>query len=703
MNRAWTYAAAAAVIAAAGASFAQPPAARPAAATPAARPVAAAATPTARPSLEAARMGTWGVDLAGRDTTVDPGDDFNLWASGTYLRNLQIPADRSRFGAFDALGELSQHRTRDIIERTAAGGNASDPDAQRISALWRSYMDETRLEQLDARPMQADLARIRAAGDRDALARLMGRANETFYDSLFNVGVNDDAKAPTRYAVYLSQSGLGLPDRDYYLQPSFAEKKAAYQVYVAQLLGMAGWANPAEAAARIVELETRIAQASWTRIESRDRDRTYNEMTVAQLATMAPGFPWRTFLQEARLGDTTRVVVSQNTALPRLAAIWAEADLDTLKAWQAFHLVDNAAPLLSRRFVDAQFAFRGQTLSGQPQIQERWKRSVGFVNGGVGEAVGRLYVARYYPPEARAQMDTLVANVTSAMRARIEGLDWMTAPTRALALEKLSKFDPRIGHPATWRDYSAFQARPDDLYGNAERAQAYEWDRRVARRNGPVDRAEWGMLPQTVNASYSSTRNSITFPAAILQPPFFDPRADPAVNYGAIGGVIGHEISHGFDDQGRKSDGDGVLRDWWTPADAAAFEAQATRLGQQYDAFSPLPGANVQGRLTMGENIGDLAGLTIALEAYRASLNGRPAPVIDGLTGDQRVFLGWAQVWRQGIRDEALRNQLTTDPHSPAQYRVNGTVRNIDAWYEAFDVQPGDELYLPPEQRVRLW
>ncbi len=716
MKTVWTSTAAVvAILAAAGAALAQQglpghedhdhlaqaaqPSAPPAAAT------TPAAAPAARPvSLEAQRMGTWGFDLAGRDTSVDPGDDFNLYASGTYLRALQIPADRSRYGAFDALAELSQQRTRAIIEGVAAGQDANDPDATRIAALWRSYMDEARIEQLDARPMQADLAAVRAATTREDIARLMGmRSQGKPYDSLFNVGISDDARAPTRYATYVSQGGLGLPDRDYYLQPQFATQKAAYQAYVAQMLEMAGWENPAERAAQVVAFETRIAEGSWNRVDRRNRDRTYNPMTTAELTAAAPGFPWATFMGELQLGDVQRVVVSENTAVPRLAAAFAETEVETLKAWQAFHVVDNVAPLLSRRFVDAHFAFRGRTLSGQPQNQERWKRGVSFVNGSVGEGVGRLYAARYYPPESQARMAELIANVREAMGRRIQALPWMTEATKREAMAKLETFDPRIGRPATWRDYSAIEARPDDLYGNAQRVGAYEWRRRVARKDGPVDRAEWGMLPQTVNASYAPTRNAITFPAAILQPPFFDPNADPAVNYGAIGGVIGHEISHGFDDQGRKSDGQGMLRDWWTPADATAFEAQATRLGAQYDAFEPLPGARVQGRLTMGENIGDLAGLTIALEAYRASLNGRPAPVIDGLTGEQRVFLGWAQVWRQGIRPERLRQDLATDPHSPAQYRVNGTVRNIDAWYEAFDVQPGDALYIAPADRVRLW
>jgi putative endopeptidase len=366
-------------------------------------------------------------------------------------------------------------------------------------------------------------------------------------------------------------------------------------------------------------------------------------------------------------------------------------------------VADDAAPLLSRPFVDAHYDFRNKELGGQPEQQPRWKRAVAFTNGAIGESVGRVYVARYFPPESKAKMDALVGDIQTALRARIQKLDWMGPETRAKALEKLSKFTVKIGYPATWRDYSKLVLKPDDLYGNASRAAAFDWRRKVVRLNGPVDKSEWGMTPQTVNAYYNASNNEIVFPAAILAPPFFDPNADPAINYGGIGGVIGHETSHGFDDQGRKSDGDGVLRDWWTAQDAAKFKAQTDRLGAQYSAFEPLPGAHVIGGLTMGENIGDMGGLSLALDAYHTSLHGKPAPVIDGLTGDQRVFLGWAQVWREKIRDETLRQRLVTDPHSPAVYRVNGTVRNIDGWYTAFDVKPGDKLYVAPDQRVRIW
>ncbi|MBS0331624.1 MAG: peptidase M13, partial [Proteobacteria bacterium] len=483
----------------------------------------------------------------------------------------------------------------------------------------------------------------------------------------------------------------------------FAPQKAKYQAYVEQLLKLSGWPKPAENAKAVVDFETRLAEASWTRVQRRDRDKTYNPMTPAELDTLAPGIGWSKYLAANGLPGVDRVVVTTNTAFPKVAKIYADTPLDVLKAWQAFHVADGAAAYLSKPFVDARFEFRGKTLAGQPEQQPRWKRAVAFTNNVIGESVGRVYVARWFPPESKAKMDALVGDIQTALRARIEKLAWMGDDTRAKALEKLSKFTVKIGYPSTWRDYSALTLKPDDLYGNHLRSGAYEWRRDVARLNGPVDKSEWGMTPQTVNAYYNPPNNEIVFPAAILQPPFFDPKADPAINYGGIGGVIGHETSHGFDDQGRKSNGEGVLTDWWSAADAAKFKVQTDRLDAQYSTFSPLPGEHVIGQLTMGENIGDMGGLSLALDAYHASLHGKPAPVIDGLTGDQRVFLGWAQVWREKIRDENLRQRLHTDPHSPAVYRVNGTIRNIEGWYDAFDVKPGDKLYVAPDQRVKIW
>ena len=653
-------------------------------------------------SLASPKYGTWGFDATGMDLSVKPGDDFFRYANGKWADRTQIPSDRTRYGNFDKLAELSENRLHAILE-DAAAGKISDPDASKVAAVYASFMDETLADQLDSKPIERELAEIRGVTTKDQMTALMGNANTSGFASILPVFIATDAKAPTRYTVMAGTGGLGLPDRDYYLQPAFATQKAKYQEYVASLLGMIGWEKPAESARAIVDFETRLAQDTWTRAERRDRDKTYNPMTVVELNRAMPGFDWNRYLAQSELPKVERIVVTTNTSFPKFATTYAETPVDTLKAWQAFHVADGAAPYLSKRFVDASFEFRNKTLGGQPEQRARWKRAVAFVDRTIGESVGRIYVARYFPPEAKAKMDALVEDIQTALKARIERLDWMGADTRARALEKLSKFTVKIGYPAKWRDYGPLTLSKIDLYGNATRAAAYEWHRDVARLDKPVDKTEWGMTPQTVNAYYSATNNEIVFPAAILQPPFFDPDADPAINYGGIGGVIGHEISHGFDDQGRKSDGEGVLRDWWTAEDNAKFNTQRDRLGAQYSSFEPLPGAKVQGGLTMGENIGDMGGISLALDAYHASLRGTPAPVIEGRTGDQRVFLGWAQVWREKIRDETLRQRLVSDSHSPARYRVNGVIRNVDAWYSAFQVRPGDALYVAPADRVRIW
>ena len=653
-------------------------------------------------SLVSPKYGTWGFDASGMDPSVKPGDDFFRYANGKWADRTQIPSDRTRYGYFDALAELSENRMHAILE-DAVAGRISDPDASKVAAAYESFMNEARVDQLDAKPIERELAEVRAVTTKDQMTALMGKSNATGFVSILPIYIAADAKAPTKYAVMAVTGGLGLPDRDYYLQPSFATQKGKYQEYVGRVLGMIGWEQPAQNAQAIVDFETRLAQDTWTRAERRDRDKTYNPMTVAELTTAMPGFDWNRYLAQSELPKVQRIVVTTNTAFPKFARIYADTPLSTLKAWQAFHVADGAAPYLSKRFVDASFEFHNKTLGGQPEQRARWKRAVAFVDRAIGESVGRIYVARYFPPAAKAKMDALVADIQTALRARIQKLDWMGADTKARALEKLSKFTVKIGYPSKWRDYRLLTLSNDDLYGNIIRAAAYEWHRDVARLNESVDKTEWGMTPPTVNAYYQFTNNEIVFPAAILQPPFFDPDADPAINYGGIGGVIGHEISHGFDDQGRKSDGDGMLREWWTMDDAAKFTAQAAKLGAQYTAFEPLPGAHINGDLTMGENIGDMGGLSLALDAYHASLRGSAAPVLDGLTGDQRVFLGWAQVWREKIRDETLRQRLVSDPHSPARYRVNGVIRNIDGWYSAFNVQPGDALYVAPADRVRIW
>ena len=653
-------------------------------------------------SLGSPRYGTWGFDLDGMDRSVKPGDDFFRYANGAWFDRTAIPADRTRYGNFDTLTELSEHRLHAILEDVARGAVA-DPDAARVAAAYASYMDEALAEKLDAAPIQPELTQIRAVQSRDEMTALMGKANTSAFVSILPVGISIDAKAPTKYTAVAGTAGLGLPDRDYYLQPSFATQKAKYEAYVTELLTMIGWEQPQNNARAIVEFETRLAQDTWTRAERRDRDKTYNPMTPAELAAATPGFDWTRYLAASELGAVNRIVVTTNTSFPKFARIYSDTPLDTLKAWQAFHVTDTAAPLLSKRFVDAAFEFRQKTLNGQPEQRPRWKRAVAFMNDTLGEAVGRIYVARYFPPASKEKMDALVSDIRDALRARIRALEWMGPETKAKALQKLSTFTVKIGYPIKWRDYRKLAMSPGELYANRIRAAAYEWHRDVERLNRPVDKGEWAMTPQTVNAYYNAQNNEIVFPAAILQAPFFDPNADAAINYGGIGAVIGHEISHGFDDQGRKSDGAGVLRDWWTAEDAAKFNTQAARLGTQYSAFEPLAGAHINGQLTMGENIGDMGGLSLALDAYHAHLKRAPAPVRDGLTGDQRVFLGFAQLWREKIRDDTLRQRLVSDSHSPARFRVNGTIRNVDGWYAAFDIKPGDALYVAPADRVRIW
>ncbi|GHA72652.1 M13 family metallopeptidase [Cognatilysobacter bugurensis] len=655
--------------------------------------------------IAAQKLGRWGIDTAGMDPTVKPGADFFGYVNGNWAKNTPIPADRSSYGGFAVLRDLSEARVRRLVESYPAADPASGDDQAKVAALYRGFMDEAAIEKAGAKPLQPALKDVRNAKSKEDIAALMGRSNAGFGRSFFGIGVSDDQKDPDRYTLYMSQSGLGLGDRQMYLDEKFAPQRERYQAYIAQMLGLAGWDKPAENAAAILALETKLAEAHWTRAESRDRDKTYNPVETAELASKAPGFPWATFFKAAGVENTPRVVVRQDSAVPKMASIFANADLDTLKAWQAFHTTDQAAPLLSKAFSDAEFEFRSKFLSGQPEQRERWKRGVAFAEGAMGEAIGRDYVQLYFPADSKAKMDALVANVKEAMRARLDTLEWMSPETRKEAHAKLNGFGLKIGYPDKWRDYSGLQVNAGDVFGNAERAAKFEWDYDRARIGQQVDKGEWGMTPQTVNAYYSSVKNEIVFPAAILQPPFFDPDADPAVNYGAIGGVIGHEIIHGFDDQGRKSDGAGLLRDWWKPEDAAKFEAQASKLGAQYEAyeFPQLPDMRINSKVAMGENIGDLGGITIALEAYRRSLDGKRAPVLDGFTGDQRFFMGWAQVWRTLWRDDALRQQLVNGTHSPGQIRAFAPLRNVDAWYDAFGITKADPLWVAPENRVRIW
>ncbi|MHB8284977.1 MAG: M13 family metallopeptidase [Caulobacteraceae bacterium] len=649
------------------------------------------------------RTGHWGFDAAGQDMKVRPGDDFFRYANGGFLDALDIPADRSRFGIDYILAATAEARVRTILEATDAPPPAAAADAQRTRALYRAFMDEAKVEALGARPLAPDLAQVRAVASRTELAALMGRAQINFQSAIFGLSIGPDAKSPDAYAVGLGQDGLGLPDRDYYLQPQFAAQKAKYHAYIAQMLRLAGWPGADAQADAVLAFETEIAKVSWAREDERDPDRTYNPTTVAELEKAAPGFPWRVYLDAAELPRVTRVIVAEKTALPKIAALYAATPLPVLKAWAAFHLADSAAPFLPDAFDAAHFAFHGTVLTGQPQQRARWKRAVDVDNLYVGEAVGRVYVAQYFPPEAKAKIAALVENLRIALRARILRLDWMSPATKQAALVKLDKLNVKLAYPDKWRDYSGLVLTPDDLYGDVERATAFEWRRQVRRLDQPVDRAEWQMTPQTVNAYYNPTANEIVFPAAQLQAPYFDVGFDLAANYGGIGAVIGHEMTHGFDDEGRKFNGDGALADWWTPADAAGFDKRTAVLGAQYDAYSPYAGVHVNGKLTMGENIADLGGVLIALDAYHAALGAAPAKTVDGLSGDQRFFLAYGQSWREKAREDSVRKQLVDDPHSPEAYRVNGVVRNVDGWYAGFGVQPGDKLYLPPAARARIW
>jgi predicted metalloendopeptidase len=670
-------------------------------------PAPLAPTPTiaatvAPPAVPKAAIGDFGLDLSAGDKNVKPGDDFFAYANGTWDQSFKIPPDKASFGPFDRLDELSKERVRSIIEQSAAAHAASGTPEQQIGDYYAAFMDESAIEANGLAPAQADLERIAAAKSRVDVARLFGTIG---YATLFDVQLSPDYKNPDRYAVVITESSLGLPDRDYYLKddPQLKALREKYVAYVAQMLTLGGSSDPHAQARDIMAFETAVAKGQWPIEKRRDVDATYNPRTKAQLIAYAPSFPWQTFLEAQQLGARQDVVLGELTAMRDLAALFNRTPVPTLKAFLTFHYLNDNAAVLPQRFDQARFAFYGQTMRGQPQQRERWKRGVDAVDGAIGEAVGRLYVAKYFPPESKAKMQQLVADLRVALSERIDALDWMTPQTKTRAHEKLAAFTPKIGYPDTWKDYSTLVVKRDDPIGNGRRAAQWWWDYQVARIDKPVDRSEWGMTPQEINAYYNPLNNEIVFPAAILQPPFFDPNADAAVNYGAIGAVIGHEIGHGFDDQGRKFGPDGSMKDWWTPTDAQVFNGRTARLIKEFSGFEALPGLHVNGANTIGENIGDLGGLNMAHEAYLLSLKGKPAPVIDGLTGDQRFFLAYAQVWREKYREGSLREIVMSDVHSPARFRVNGPLPNIDAWYVAFDVKPGDKMYLIPEERVRIW
>ena len=644
------------------------------------------------------QIGSFGFDLAGMDRNVAPGDNFYAFANGNWDRTTEIPADRSNYGMFTVLADLSSERTRTILDE------AMRQPGSRIGDFYASFMDEARVNAAGAAPLRPMLAEIRAISSRSDWATQSGRLFRQGVTAPFNGYVNSDDRIPTEMIARLTQSGLGLPDRDYYLRDDAAlvEKRDAYQAYLAQLLTLAGEANAAERAAAVVAFERRLAEVHWTRVENRDDEKTYNKWALADFARNAPGFDWGRYFEATGLSGQRDILVSQPSAFTGTARIVGETPLPVLKDYLTLRVIDNSAPFLSQNFVDANFAFRGTVLNGTPQNEDRWKRGVTLVTQLVADDVSRVYVERYFPPETKAAADALVRNVIAAMDRRLQNLAWMSPETRARARAKLASFTPKIGYPDRWIDYSTVEIRRDDLLGNIMRATEFEYQRNLDKLGRPVDRSEWGMTPMTINAYANPVWNEIVFPAAILQPPFFDPNADPAINYGGIAAVIGHEISHHFDDQGSRYDETGALHEWWTPEDRTRFNALTAQLVAQYDAYEPLPGHHVQGALTLGENIADLAGLTVAYDAYRMALGGRPAPVIDGLSGDQRFYLGWAQVWRREYREANLLQRLLTDPHSPSEQRV-AVVRNFDDWYRAFNVQPGQTLYLAPEARVRIW
>ncbi|MCW2624330.1 M13 family metallopeptidase [Mycobacterium sp.] len=653
-----------------------------------------------------------GIDLRYVNSDARPQDDLFGHVNGRWLADYEIPADRATDGAFRTLFDRAEEQVRDLIIGAAAtsGGAASSSgtDEQRIGDLYASFMDEQAVAVLGVQPLLDELATIDDAADATALAAVLGALQRTGAGGGTGVYVDTDSKDSTRYLVHLSQSGLGLPDESYYRDEQHAEILAAYPQHIAAMFTLVYGGDHSETAARIVALETKLAAAHWDVVKRRDADLTYNLRRFADLSAEAPGFDWAGWVTAlgASPGAIAELVVRQPDYLTAFAAAWSGDDLETWKAWARWRLIHGRASLLTDDLVAEDFAFYGRRLSGTEQIRDRWKRAVSVVENLMGDAVGKLYVERHFPPDAKARMDELVANLREAYRVSINDLEWMTPQTREKALAKLDKFTPKIGYPAKWRDYSKLIIERADLYGNYRRGHEVGYDRELAKLGGPVDREEWFMTPQTVNAYYNPGMNEIVFPAAILQPPFFDATADDAANYGGIGAVIGHEIGHGFDDQGAKYDGDGNLVDWWTDEDRAEFGSRTTALIEQYDEFVPRGLANghhVNGAFTVGENIGDLGGLSIALLAYRLSLKGTDAPVIDGLTGEQRVFFGWAQVWRTKSRDAEAIRRLAIDPHSPPEFRCNGVIRNLEAFYDAFEVSESDELYLDPQRRVRIW
>jgi len=649
-----------------------------------------------------------GIDVSGMDRSVRPQDDFFRFVNGTWADNTPIPSDMSSYGTFPMLRDQASAAVREIVEGAAAQKAAAGTMTQKVGSYYTSFMDTARIESLGVQPLARELAAVNAMASVNELPKAFLRAAAAGVAVPIAIGVGQDPKDSNQYAVSISQSGLNMPDRDYYLRQDdkFAAIRKAYADYIAQVFTFAGQRDPRAAADRVLTFETDLAGKQWDRARNRDRNATYNRMTLEAIATLTPHFDWQAYFSAALGGRADQLkdaIVRQPDYVKAVDGVITATPLSTWKEYLAFGWLNAYSEYLSSPFVNAQFQFFGGVIGGREQNRPRWKRGVSAVEGAVGEPVGRLYIEKHFKQDAKTRVDELVKNLLAAFKVGIDELEWMSPATRAQAQAKLAKYSLKIAYPDKWRDFDGLRVTDDDLVGNVMRSEQFQHAEMWGRFGTPVERWRWNMFPQTVNAQYSSTNNEITFPAGILQPPFFNVDADDAVNYGAIGAVIGHEISHGFDDQGRKSDGDGNLRDWWTPDDARAFEERATRLGAQYESYSPLPGMKINGRQTMGENIGDLSGLAVALRAYHLSLKGNPAPVIDGFTGDQRFFMGYAQIWRFKERDAALRDQLLTDVHSPGMYRAFIPLTNIDAFYAAFNLQPGDKLYRAPSDRVKIW
>ncbi|MDO1444772.1 M13-type metalloendopeptidase [Rhodocytophaga aerolata] len=660
---------------------------------------------TTQPGNKTDQPLTSGITIQNMDTLVKPGDNFTAYVNGNWVKNTEIPADKAAFGAFHMLNDKAQDDVKAIIEASASGTFADGSDEQKVGDFYEAYMNLQRRDSIGLAPLAPELKKIADIATYTDLATYFAYANKMGNMVPFNIGVETDFKDPKQYMLYTWQGGLGLPDREYYFlkDAKSTDIRNKYVAHIENMLKLSGIENGKEKAKKIMALETQLASKHMKKEQTRDMVAIYNKYAVKDLTQLMPDFAWQPLLKEAGVEKKDSIVITQVDYTKSLNAIIKNTPLDTWKTYLQWSLIHGSASYLTTALDQENFEFYNKTLYGVKEQRPQWRRAVDVVNNNLGEMVGKVYVKKHFPPQAKERMLTLVDNLLKAYESSIKELEWMSEDTKKQALDKLSKFTPKIGYPDKWRDYSDLKVAKGDLYGNMKRSTLFEYNRNINKLGKPVDRDEWGMTPQTVNAYYNPPLNEIVFPAAILQPPFFDLNAEDAVNYGGIGGVIGHEIGHGFDDQGSTFDGDGVLRNWWTEKDGQEFKTRTSALVSQYNNFKVFDDLNVNGEFTLGENIGDLGGLSIALKAYNASLNGKPAPVLDGFTGNQRVFIGWAQAWLNKSRDEALRNQINTDPHSPAKFRVNGVVRNIPEFYTAFNVQPSDSLYLAPEQRVKIW